>query len=292
MNLWSPGGVAESPQGDDLYASLAGRPFCAYASSRALLHVGSLSLWDRQLSNAPPLLLSPAGLASRRGPIPKRTWGCAPRPPCRRYALKVPAAHFMWKLWMVRGRGGWGAGRRLAEGAVLQTIKYLLNCHLSSPPQRRGQGWWFALPRFSAGAIKKRRRLLGSVSVRSTDDALHRSYPALQATKGGSSRGNFPLDPVLLPFAGAKGRPRRRGVLARPCIRPTPPLGAYKFGPKILLLLSFIEKYPPPTGEMKLRHGFCRQSLRLISFATSLYTREAFADRRLQTGLRRVGEMK
>ena len=168
MNLWSPGGVAESPQGDDLYASPAGRSFCAYASSRALLHVGSLSLWDRQLSNAPPLLLSPAGLASRRGPIPKRTWGCAPRPPNaklrldtndalassvqrRRYALKVPAAHFMWKLWMVRGRGGWGAGRRLAEGAVLQTIKYLLNCHLSSPPQRRGQGWWFALPRSSAG---------------------------------------------------------------------------------------------------------------------------------------------
>ncbi len=31
---------------------------------------------------------------------------------------------------------------------------------------------------------------------------------------------------------------------------------------------------------MKLRHGFCRQSLRLISFATSLYTREAFASRR------------
>ena len=77
----------------------------------------------------------------------------------RRYALKVPAAHFMWKLWMVRGRGGWGAGRRLAEGAVLQTIKYLLNCHLSSPPQRRGQGWWFALPRSSAGAIKMRPRL-------------------------------------------------------------------------------------------------------------------------------------
>ena len=71
----------------------------------------------------------------------------------------------MWKLWMVRGRGGWGAGRRLAEGAVLQTIKYLLNCHLSSPPQRRGQGWWFALPRSSGGAIKMRRRHLESVSA-------------------------------------------------------------------------------------------------------------------------------
>ena len=56
--------------------------------------------------------------------------------------------------------------------------------------------------------------------MRSTDDASHRSYPALQATKGGSSRGNLPLDPVLLPFAGAKGRPRRRGVQTRPCERP------------------------------------------------------------------------
>ena len=58
------------------------------------------------------------------------------------------------------------------------------------------------------------RGYLWSVSVRSTDDASHRSYPALQATKGGSSRGNLPLDPVLLPFAGAKGRPPRRAVLA------------------------------------------------------------------------------
>ena len=38
-------GVAESPEGDSLYASPAGRSFCAYAPSRSLLHVGSLSLW-------------------------------------------------------------------------------------------------------------------------------------------------------------------------------------------------------------------------------------------------------
>ena len=81
MNLWSPGGVAESPQGDDLYASPAGRSFCAYASSRALLHVGSLSLWDRQPSNAPPLLLSPAGLASRWGPHTKTHLGLCPKTP-------------------------------------------------------------------------------------------------------------------------------------------------------------------------------------------------------------------
>ena len=57
-------------------------------------------------SSFPQRALRPAG-----GPIPKHTWGCAPRPPnaqaaagyerCktssvrrRRYALKVPAAHF------------------------------------------------------------------------------------------------------------------------------------------------------------------------------------------------------
>ena len=59
-------------------------------------------------SSFPQRALRPAG-----GPIPKHTWGCAPRPPnaqaaagyerCeassvqrRRYALKVPAAHYMW----------------------------------------------------------------------------------------------------------------------------------------------------------------------------------------------------
>ena len=76
---------------------------------------------------------------------------------------------------------------------------------------RSGEG----CPKHSEGSARLKRRLrptsargyLESVSVRSTDDASHRSYPALQATKGGSSRGNLPLAPVLLPFAGAKGRP-------------------------------------------------------------------------------------
>ena len=74
----------------------------------------------------------------------------------------------------------------------------------------------------------------------------------------------------LLPtFHHRKVGPRRRAVLTKPCTR-----------------------LRPAEGEMKLWHNLCHQSLRLISFATSLYTREAFAARRLQTGLRRVGEMK
>ena len=57
------------------------RSFYSCASSRALLHVGSLSLWDRQPSNASPLLLSPAGLASRRGPHTKTHLGLCPKTP-------------------------------------------------------------------------------------------------------------------------------------------------------------------------------------------------------------------
>ena len=93
------------------YAYPAGAYFCMCASSRALLHVGSLSLWDRQPSNAPPLLLSPAGLASRRGPHTKTHLGLCPKTPlplncgwirtmrsivrtAHRYAPKVAAGAF------------------------------------------------------------------------------------------------------------------------------------------------------------------------------------------------------
>ena len=74
-------GVAESPEGDSLYGSPPGRSFYSCASSRALLHVGSLSLWDRQPSNAPRSSFPQRALRPAGGPIPKRTWGCAPRPP-------------------------------------------------------------------------------------------------------------------------------------------------------------------------------------------------------------------
>ena len=66
-------------QRHNLYGSPPRHSFYSCASSRALLHVGSLSLWDRQPSNAPPLLLSPAGLASRRGPHTKTRLGLCPK---------------------------------------------------------------------------------------------------------------------------------------------------------------------------------------------------------------------
>ena len=68
-------------KGFNLHAYPAGAYFCMCASSRAALNVGSLSPWDRQPSNAPPLLLSPAGLASRRGPHTKTHLGLCPKTP-------------------------------------------------------------------------------------------------------------------------------------------------------------------------------------------------------------------
>ena len=64
-----------------LYAYPAGADFCSCASSRATLHVRSLFPWNRQPSNAPPLLLSPTGRATRRGPQMQNTLGDTPRHP-------------------------------------------------------------------------------------------------------------------------------------------------------------------------------------------------------------------
>ena len=94
----------------------------------------------------------------------------------------------------------------------------------SSPPLRRGQGWWFAVLRSSAAAIKMCHRHLGSVSVRSTDldfswEKNLNSYPALQAT---GVLGQRPKR-ILPTFVRTKVGPRRVGVLTKITKRPAPP---------------------------------------------------------------------
>ena len=193
-----------------------------------------------------------AGTARRRGVPFVRTkgtkirLGLRPKTPTRR----SPPAR---KAKATASRSGirrrlYGAAGAFYVKSVIP-IKYLLSLRLSPPPLRRGQGWWFALPRSSAGAIKMRRRHRWSVSVRSTDDASHRSYPALQATKGGSSRGNLPLDPVLLPFAGAKGRPPRRAVLTMPLQKAPRRRQATTYLAKILLFI-FPHRKVTPAGQV------------------------------------------
>ena len=93
-------GVAESPEGDSLYAYPAGE-----------------SLWSpngvaKIMQGAKPVRLAAEAFLLFVQKEPKHAWGCAPRPPTaqaaagyerckassvrrRRYALKVPAAHFI-----------------------------------------------------------------------------------------------------------------------------------------------------------------------------------------------------
>ena len=85
--------------------------------------------------------------------------------------------------WRERGSDGRAsAGRQsgtrgmlgLAESQAADLKVFVFPPH-SPPPLRRGQGWWFAVLRSSAAAIKMRRRLFLSPSACSTD--LDFSWP-------------------------------------------------------------------------------------------------------------------
>ena len=160
-------------KGSGLYAYPAGTSFCSCASSRAALHVGSLFLRNRQPSNAPPLLLSPTGRATRWGPLMQNTLGDTPRPHAPERPLGKPKGGFPKRGLNGAYRGLWahlppspplprsGGGGFLShfllvllqrsasadcyehKGAANSQV--LAHLWLSSPPQRRGEGWWFAL---------------------------------------------------------------------------------------------------------------------------------------------------
>ena len=166
-------GVAESPQGDSLYASPAGPYFSMKKSNQKSLGEDPETPYASEPSRPETLRIPGAGIDD---------------------ADKEPQAHFNLV-----------PANRLQEVTLSSLwVEQAAICPDGPAPATGGGG---------RGGGRCARGYLGSVSVRSTDDALHRSYPALQATKGGSSRGNLPLDPVLLPFAGTKGRPPRRAVL-------------------------------------------------------------------------------
>ena len=75
----------------------------------------------------------------------------------------------------------------LAESQAADLKVFVFLPH-NPPPLRRGQGWWFAVLRSSAAAIKMRRRLFLSPSACSTDLFLGgslkiNSYPAQQGDR-------------------------------------------------------------------------------------------------------------
>ena len=91
-------------------------------------------------------------------------------------------------------------------------------CSEAEHPQRSKKSSKRAARRFfrapQGGWGRCARGYLGSVSVRSTDDASASFVSSTASDRKGFVKGeSVPLDPVLLPFAGTKGRPPRRAVL-------------------------------------------------------------------------------
>ena len=117
-------------KGFDLYAYPAGTSFCSCASSRAALHVGSLFLRNRQPSNAPPLLLSPTGRATRWGPLMQNTLGDTPRPPRSSGATSASIGQTL----------RYTAGSPLRCGASSSPHKVLRPCGDPYLPARKAKG--------------------------------------------------------------------------------------------------------------------------------------------------------
>ena len=165
-----------------------------------------------------------------------------------------------------KGDSPYGAADTLSRGLrrILcgGTCKPIAGSHAAEP-----MGWISSyldrrpLPRHGGGVGGRGRCACGylwSVSVRSTDLDFSfkknlNSYPALQATERGLSRGeSVPLDRVLPTFARTKVGPRRVGVQ-----------------------MNTFCKTPRRRRRNKAGHSLCRQSLRFAPLTTSLYTREA-----------------
>ena len=165
-----------------------------------------------------------------------------------------------------KGDSPYGAADTLSRGLRRNlcggTCKPIAGSHAAEP-----MGWISSyldrrpLPRHGGGVGGRGRCACGyfwSVSVRSTDLDFSfkknlNSYPALQATERGLSRGeSVPLDRVLPTFARTKVGPRRVGVQ-----------------------MNTFCKTPRRRRRNKAGHSLCRQSLRFAPLTTSLYTREA-----------------
>ena len=152
---------------------------------------------------------------------PKYAWGCAPRPrrvgapppgkPKQRLpgaglddAYRVPQAHFML-----------GNCKPIAGSHDVEPMGWISSCLPRRPLPRCGGGEQgggkYAVATFGAHLCAVRicfSRLLREKQY---------SYPAQLSVKGVCKGESLvPLCPVLLPFAGAKGRPPRRAVLTMP----------------------------------------------------------------------------
>ena len=189
-----------------------------------------------------------------------------------------------------KGDSPYGAADTLSRGLrrILcgGTCKPIAGSHAAEP-----MGWISSyldrrpLPRHGGGVGGRGRcacGYFGSVSVRSTDLDFSfkknlNSYPALQATERGLSRGeSVPLDRVLPTFARTKVGPRRVGVQMNTfCKTPRRRRRLQAFPRRAGVQFMPLQKAPRRRRRNKAGHSLCRQSLRFAPLTTSLYTREA-----------------
>ena len=123
----------------------------------------------------------------------------------------------------------------------------LLFAQTAPPPLRgRGTGWGQMLPRATFGAHLCAVRICFSRLLREKQY----SYPAQLSVKGVCKGESLvPLCPVLLPFAGAKGRPPRRAVLTMPLQKAPRRRQATTYLAKILLFI-FPHRKVTPAGQV------------------------------------------
>ena len=80
------------------------------------------------------------------------------------------------------------------------------------------------------------------------------SYPAQQGAGKGFVKGeSVPLDPLLVPFGGAKGTPRRRAVQIMITKRLAPPIGDIPLLPNGSRGVGIRSRAPPAADEARRR---------------------------------------
>ena len=132
----------------------------------------------------------------------------------RRKNISIPPSRLRRVSYTLR-LGETGRGERVREICLPRTVeidfKVFAHYPHSSPPQRRGQGWWFAIPRSSAAGDKNASQTPYKHRLAHASGRRSRSERAFRCV---GSRGS--PERVLLPFVRAKGSPRRIGVQTKP----------------------------------------------------------------------------
>jgi len=137
-------------------------------------------------------------------------------------------------------------GLRFAEECAAESHAAEPKTRISSYLPRR------PLPRYGGGGRGGGRcacGYLGSVSVRSTDDAFASFVSSTASDRKGFVKGEpVPLDRILVPFVRTKGTPRRRAVQIMPLQKAARRRRRSQTGPRRI-------------GEIKPSHSLCRQPL-------------------------------